>query len=244
MAMFCPKCGKPVGDSLAFCPECSVSLALPGEDHSGSDAQTHQRRAASTDPNQNTPARTGLAVGAGIALLSAVLFIPGPSTDSLGDSITLSAMGGLTFFFLILVWCVGYLTRSSGFGYGGGVGFCSVYALASLVSFIVCAASGDSPGAWVWLVIAAVFGGAVFGFRGLLILRSKRRSIHAPLPPGKNFCPRCGGLTEDTWTTCRQCALPLAVAGVSPGVAKSSEGTRVAARRGVANVITWLTAGW
>ncbi len=77
--------------------------------------------------------------------------------------------------FLSLVWCVGYLTRKIGFGYSGGVGFCSIFALGSLACLGVATAQGDEVGIWLWSVEAALFGGCAFGFRGLLWLRSGRR---------------------------------------------------------------------
>jgi hypothetical protein len=261
--MYCPKCGKPVGDGLAFCPECSASLVLPamlarptataGQD-AGLDSPVPLRLGA-------TAARAGVIVGIVVALFLALSFIAGEVDDPIRDSDTAYGLGILTVLFVLLNIGVGYVTRSNGFALGFGAGLSCAFPLGALICAAVSAGQHNPTGIVIWLFIAVVIAASLFAYRGLLARSAGKRTDHSrPAPAGTSRCPRCGAQVESTWTTCRGCAAALVPAGVqtaacppigpvtiAPGLdsngATPSEGLGKTVMRGITKAVVWLTAG-
>ncbi len=212
--MYCPKCGQQVGDGLAFCPRCSASLAVVGQALAPGAAQQPGTPGAVAREVRARTSRAGLLYGVVFALFGSAVMIP-IAADGPLDSSTALGLGAFAVFFLLLVWCVGYLSRRSGFGYAAGVSSGLVLALGALVCLAISASEGSGTSIRLWLFEAALFGASAFGFRGLLWLRSERRS--RALSAKQPSCPDCGRPIELMWTTCRSCAAPLGVSGVKPG---------------------------
>lgn len=246
--MYCPKCGKPVGDILAYCPECSASLAWPGQASPGTGTPVAPMAEERSRPQA---ARAGLLMGAVLAALLSALFLWGSAEDPIRDSGTATGLCALTVLFLLLFWCVGYLSRASGLGYGFGVGFCCLSALGSLAGVAIAGAQDNHVGIVMWLVEIAVFTALAFTFRGFLAWGRVKRAgdVHVG-PSGPDRCPRCGAVAEQGWTTCRGCALPLTGPGLTTigpdsfaDGAASSEGLGKAVPRGFTKALLWLTGG-
>lgn len=212
--MYCPKCGQQVGDGLAFCPECSVSLTLVSQALERGAGQPTGKADAVAPELRAKRSRAGLLYGVVFALFGAPVIIS-LAADARSDySEAALGVGGFAFVFLLVVWCIGYLSRRSGFGYAAGVGFGLVLALGALVCLAISVSLGYDARVWPWLLEAALFGACAFGFRGLLWLGSERRS--RVVSARQASCPSCGCPVELVWTTCRNCAAPLGVSGVKP----------------------------
>lgn len=212
--MYCPNCGRQVGDGFAFCPECSASLAVVGQALAPGAAQQPGTLDAAARELRAKRSRVGLLYGVVFALIGVVTMVSLAADEQSIDPEAALGMGIIAFVFLLLVLCFGYLSRRSGFGYAAGVGFGLVLALGALVCLAISASEGSATSIWLWLFDAALFGASAFGFRGLLWFRSERRTRAASAKQAK--CPSCGRPVEPAWTTCRGCAAPLGVSGVRP----------------------------